>query len=182
MSTNVTPERIGFDRLAREFRALLRAYAPEHVGVAIRNGHPRDVRRCTYCHRVAVGPEEIRHVGVPQCAWSHAFEVAKAIYKQGERPMPARLIFRVQHHRYKDSDGKKHAYWAVHFAGSLRTLDCIAPIGSKSDAVALASWLARGCDQPAQVVIHKRDGKIQEERTYPRSSDPRPTKSGKYRG
>ena len=28
----------------------------------------------------------------------------------------------------------------------------------------------------AQVIIHKADGKIQEERTYPRSSDPRGSK------
>jgi len=44
----------------------------------------------------------------------------------------------------------------------------------KRDAVQCAQWLARGCGQPAQVVIHGRDGKIQREYTYPRSSDPRP--------
>lgn len=35
-------------------------------------------------------------------------------------------------------------------------------------------WFAQpGPMIPAQVVIHGKDGRIQEERTYPRSSDPR---------
>lgn len=32
------------------------------------------------------------------------------------------------------------------------------------------------CTEPVSVKIHKIDGKIQEERTYPKSSDPRKTK------
>ena len=42
-------------------------------------------------------------------------------------------------------------------------------------AVDIAIYLARR-NQPSQVIIHKMDGKIQKERTYPRSSDPRRTK------
>lgn len=45
----------------------------------------------------------------------------------------------------------------------------------KRDAVAYAVDLAK-YRQPSTLKIHKRDGTIQEERTYPRSSDPRRTK------
>jgi hypothetical protein len=46
---------------------------------------------------------------------------------------------------------------------------------TKQDAVAYAIKQAKA-HQPSQLIIHKRDGKIEEERTYPRSSDPRRSK------
>lgn len=45
----------------------------------------------------------------------------------------------------------------------------------KQDAVLLAIEFAR-MYQPSSLRIHGRDGRIQQERTYPRSSDPRRTK------
>jgi hypothetical protein len=44
----------------------------------------------------------------------------------------------------------------------------------KETAEAAAVALAQK-HQPSQLVIHTRDGKFEEERTYPRSSDPRRT-------
>lgn len=71
-------------------------------------------------------------------------------------------------------------------------------VASKKDAVRLATLLARAdsheaidseraelraeksnawtTPRPAQVVVRKADGRFEEERTYPRSSDPRRTK------
>ena len=46
---------------------------------------------------------------------------------------------------------------------------------SKRDAVAWARGVAQ-VNQPSTLVITGRDGRIQEERTYPRSSDPRRSK------
>lgn len=44
---------------------------------------------------------------------------------------------------------------------------------NKQDAVRQAAALARSGERPASVRIHKVDGHIQEERTYPTSADPR---------
>lgn len=41
------------------------------------------------------------------------------------------------------------------------------------DVAVLVARLAEARGKLAQVVIHTADGRIQEERTYPRSSDPR---------
>jgi hypothetical protein len=43
----------------------------------------------------------------------------------------------------------------------------------KEDAVRLAVELARSLGEPVSVRIHRADGQFQEERTYPRSADPR---------
>ncbi len=44
----------------------------------------------------------------------------------------------------------------------------------KEDAVRLTVELARSLGEPVSVRIHRVDGKFQEERTYPRGSDPSP--------
>jgi Uncharacterized protein conserved in bacteria (DUF2188) len=43
----------------------------------------------------------------------------------------------------------------------------------KVDAVRKTAEVAKADPQPVTVKIHKEDGRIQEERTYPRSADPR---------
>lgn len=52
--------------------------------------------------------------------------------------------------------------------------------GTKADtkeaAVKQTAAAARASKEPVSVRIHKQDGKIQEERTYPRSADPRRSK------
>ena len=47
---------------------------------------------------------------------------------------------------------------------------------TKAEAVQTASKVARKDKKKASVVIRKANGRIQEERTYPRGSDPRKTK------
>jgi hypothetical protein len=47
---------------------------------------------------------------------------------------------------------------------------------TKAEAVKKVASAARGGSEPVSVRIHKADGKIQEERTYPRSADPRRSK------
>jgi hypothetical protein len=46
---------------------------------------------------------------------------------------------------------------------------------SKSEVQERTIEIAKN-NQPSSVIIHGRDGKVQEERTYPRSSDPNPPK------
>jgi hypothetical protein len=48
--------------------------------------------------------------------------------------------------------------------------------GTKDEAVRHTARVARAAPQPVSVRIHKLDGKIQEERTYPRAADPRGSK------
>jgi hypothetical protein len=47
---------------------------------------------------------------------------------------------------------------------------------TKAETVKKVVAGAKKSTQPVSVRIHKADGKIQEERTYPRSADPRATK------
>jgi hypothetical protein len=47
---------------------------------------------------------------------------------------------------------------------------------TKETVVKNAAKKARGSSRPTTLRIHGRDGKIQEERTYPRSADPRSSK------
>lgn len=47
---------------------------------------------------------------------------------------------------------------------------------TKQEAIKKTAEVARRDPQPVSVRIHKRDGKIQEERTYLRSADPRRSK------
>jgi hypothetical protein len=47
---------------------------------------------------------------------------------------------------------------------------------TKTEAVKKVTRIAKKDSQPVSVRIHKQDGKIQEERTYPRSADPRSSK------
>ena len=44
---------------------------------------------------------------------------------------------------------------------------------TKQEAVGLTVELARSLREPVSVRIHNLDGQLQEERTYPRSTDPR---------
>ena len=46
----------------------------------------------------------------------------------------------------------------------------------KDDAVRNTARVAKRDSQPVTVKIHKQDGRIQEERTYPRKADPRGSK------
>ena len=46
----------------------------------------------------------------------------------------------------------------------------------KSTTVKKAAKVARKARKPTSLVIHKRNGRFQEERTYPRSADPRGSK------
>ena len=45
--------------------------------------------------------------------------------------------------------------------------------GEKKEATKYAIALASRPIRPAQIIIFERDGEFQEERTYPRSSDPK---------
>jgi Uncharacterized protein conserved in bacteria (DUF2188) len=45
----------------------------------------------------------------------------------------------------------------------------------KAEAIRRTAQVARGDRQAVSVKIHKQNGRIQEERTYPRSADPRRT-------
>ena len=47
---------------------------------------------------------------------------------------------------------------------------------TKSTTVKKAAKVARKARKPTSLVIHKRNGQFQEERTYPRSADPRGSK------
>ncbi len=47
---------------------------------------------------------------------------------------------------------------------------------TKAEAVKKVATAAKKDPQPVSVRIHKADGKIQQERTYPRSADPRRSK------
>jgi hypothetical protein len=66
---------------------------------------------------------------------------------------------------------KKTDHWAVESGGR-----ALAQAARKDEIVKQASQLARGSREPTSLRIHKRDGRIQEERTYPRSADPRRSK------
>jgi Uncharacterized protein conserved in bacteria (DUF2188) len=48
--------------------------------------------------------------------------------------------------------------------------------GTKTETVKKVAAAAKKDPQPVSVRIHKADGKFQEERTYPRSADPRTSK------
>jgi len=47
---------------------------------------------------------------------------------------------------------------------------------TKAEAVKKVAAAAKKGSEPVSVRIHKTDGKIQEERTYPRAADPRSSK------
>jgi uncharacterized protein DUF2188 len=47
---------------------------------------------------------------------------------------------------------------------------------TKTESVKQTAEVARRDPEPVSVRIHKADGRIQEERTYPRSADPRRSK------
>jgi hypothetical protein len=54
--------------------------------------------------------------------------------------------------------------------------DVVSRGATKEEAVRNTAAVAKADPQPVSVRIHKEDGKIQEERTYPRSADPRSSK------
>jgi hypothetical protein len=78
---------------------------------------------------------------------------------------------------------KRIIYRVVPLRGSSRHMGfvvvyrtrAISPAMRKPLAITMAVALAKA-NEPSQVVIHKRNGQIQSERTYPRSSDPRRSK------
>lgn len=65
---------------------------------------------------------------------------------------------------------KKRDGWAGQSSG--RTVPDT-KASTKAEAVKKVAAAAKRNPQPVSVRIHKADGKIQEERTYPRSADPR---------
>lgn len=73
---------------------------------------------------------------------------------------------RTKYHITKVDDG-----WKIKKEGGERAS---AKTGTKEEAVQEARRIARNVDGPSQVIIHKADGKIQEERTY--GNDPYPPK------
>jgi hypothetical protein len=52
-------------------------------------------------------------------------------------------------------------------------MQTIAAARTKEEAVRVTAQAARASAEPMSVRIHGLDGRIQEERTYPRSADPR---------
>jgi hypothetical protein len=66
---------------------------------------------------------------------------------------------------------KKGDEWVAQSAGRI-----LARAPLKAEAVRATAKVAKAAPQPVTVKIHKEDGRIQEERTYPRSADPRATK------
>jgi len=70
------------------------------------------------------------------------------------------------YHLTKDGDT-----WNLRPEGGSRP---IVHAGTKADAI--GQMRAYMHDHPGSVVIHKENGRIQEERTYPRSMDPKRTK------
>lgn len=47
---------------------------------------------------------------------------------------------------------------------------------TKAATISQTAATARATDEPVSVRIHKENGRIQEERTYPRSADPKKSK------
>jgi Uncharacterized protein conserved in bacteria (DUF2188) len=68
---------------------------------------------------------------------------------------------------------KKQDGWASESGG--RTVPNT-KAATKAEAVRKAAAAAKKGPEPVSVRIHKTDGGIQEERTYPRSADPRTSK------
>lgn len=71
-------------------------------------------------------------------------------------------------HITKDGD-----QWKAKAEGSSRS-SVVAD--TKEEAVRMTADYARRQSEPVSVKIHKQDGTFQEERTYPRSSDPSSSK------
>jgi hypothetical protein len=67
---------------------------------------------------------------------------------------------------------KKAGEWK----GEVRGGDRATVRGNKAEVVKRTTTVARNAPRETQVVIRKKDNTIQEERTYPRGSDPRATK------
>jgi len=57
-------------------------------------------------------------------------------------------------------------------AGSWRGARCRASACAATETIKKTADVARKDPQPVSVRIHKLNGRIQEERTYPRSADP----------
>lgn len=63
-----------------------------------------------------------------------------------------------------------------HWEGRTGTGQVVAEAATKEKAVQRTAKAAKADSQAVSVKIHKVDGKIQEERTYPRAADPRRSK------
>ena len=68
---------------------------------------------------------------------------------------------------------KKRDGWAGESGG--RTV-ANTKAATKAEAIKRTAAAAKKDSQPVSVRIHKADGRLQEERTYPRSADPRRSK------
>lgn len=66
---------------------------------------------------------------------------------------------------------KKGEQWVQESRGESRPLSRL-----KKDAITKAAQAARRAREAVTLKIHKEDGRIQEERTYPRAADPRTSK------
>ena len=77
---------------------------------------------------------------------------------------PKRAVYRVQFDRHS-GNWVAHGETSRHF-WSLKTF---AVLSGRALAV---NYAASGPGRTAQLVIYRKDGRIQSERTYPRSSDP----------
>jgi hypothetical protein len=67
---------------------------------------------------------------------------------------------------------KKEDCWV----GQVKGGDAVVTALTKAEAVKRTADYAKASGQGMSVRIHKADGKIDEERTYPRASDPRRSK------
>ena len=62
------------------------------------------------------------------------------------------------------------------WAGKDRQGNKVAAAPTKTETVQKVAKVAKADRSPVTVKIHKQDGRIQEERTYPRSADPKSSK------
>lgn len=66
---------------------------------------------------------------------------------------------------------KQNNQWVAKTGG-----ETVAKAPTKAEAVKKTAAVAKASPEAVTVKIHKMDGRIQEERTYPRSADPKKSK------
>lgn len=69
---------------------------------------------------------------------------------------------------------KKDDHWQLKKQGNERATKAFT--GNKEDAIKDSAAYLKSTDDGGSLRIHKEDGKFQEERTYPRSKDPKSSK------
>ena len=70
---------------------------------------------------------------------------------------------------------KENGDWKLKKEGATRSSEVFEGM-NKQDAIRESAKKLRGSNEPSSLKIHKENGRIQEERTYPRSADPRKSK------